>query len=71
MAKNAKTFFIKCKTTIRDAQQKQIKALKKKSGISEDDIRLVEQQIISLADNYLKEAENLLEAKQSELIGKE
>lgn len=69
MAKNAKAIFTKCKTDIRDVQQKQIKALKRKEGLSEDTNRQLQQQLIAIADTYISEAEKILESKQKELLG--
>lgn len=50
LAKNAKSLFVKCKDSIRDAQNKHTKSLKRKDGISVDVVRQVEDQIIAIAD---------------------
>lgn len=61
--------FIKCKDHIRDVQNKHFKTLKKKEGVSSDLMKNVEQQIVSIADNYISQAEKILESKQHELVG--
>lgn len=71
LAKNAKQLFVKCKDHIKDLQNKEMKQLKKKDGVSEDSLRSVEQQIKAMADVYVGEAEKILEGKQKELTGKE
>lgn len=71
LAKNAKQFFVKCRDGIRDVQIKYVKQIKKKESVSEDLARNIENQIISIADGYITQAENILESKQQELIAKE
>lgn len=71
MAKSAKSFFVKCKDSIRDTQMKHIKSLKKKSDIAIDTSRELEQQIVAIADTYIQQAESTFQSKQAELIGKE
>lgn len=71
LAKNAKQLFIKCKDSVRDLQTKQAKSLKKKEGVSEDSIRNAEKQIITIADGFIHQAEEILKTKQSELLGKD
>lgn len=71
MAKSAKSFFVKCKDSIRDTQMKHIRSLKKQSNIAIDTVRELEQQIVAIADSYIQQAENIFQSKQSELIGKE
>nr|CAI5833881.1 unnamed protein product [Callosobruchus analis] len=71
LAKAAKQIFVKCKDAIRDVQIKHVKQVKKKEGVSEDLVRIVEAQIIALADTYIHQAETLLQTKQNELLGKD
>lgn len=71
LAKNAKTLFIKCRDSVRDVQTKYVKQLKKKDGVSQDVARSIEQQIITIADGYIKQGESLLDSKLKELIGKD
>lgn len=68
LAKNAKTLFIKCKDSIRDAQNSTIKKVKRKSEISNDDAYSIQNQITAIADKYVKEAEKMLDSKNSELL---
>lgn len=63
--------FVKCKDGIRDVQIKYIKQIKNKSKLSEDLIRNAEQQIIAIADNFISQADKILESKQNELLGKD
>lgn len=69
LAKNAKQLFVKCKDSVRDVQIKFIKEVKKQDKISEDLIRNVEQQIVAIADQFIAQAESILDRKQSELLG--
>lgn len=69
LAKNAKTLFIKCRDAIKDAQNGQIKKLKKQTDISEDLNHQVQAQITAIANEYIKEAEKMMEIKQAELLG--
>nr|CAH7739656.1 unnamed protein product [Callosobruchus chinensis] len=71
LAKAAKQLFVKCKDAIRDVQIKHVKQIKKKEGVSEDLVRVVEAQIIALADTYIHQADTLLQTKQNELLGKD
>ncbi|VEN58128.1 unnamed protein product [Callosobruchus maculatus] len=71
LAKAAKQLFVKCKDAIRDVQIKHVKQVKKKEGVSEDLVRVVEAQIVALADTYIHQAETLLQTKQNELLGKD
>lgn len=69
LAKNAKSLYIKCRDSIKDAQNQNIKKVKKLTDISEDLNFQVQTQITAIANDYINEAEKLLETKQSELLG--
>lgn len=69
LAKSAKAFFVKCKDSIRDTQSKNIKSIKSKTGVSEDLIKSVESQVVTISDGYIKQAEDILVKKQQELLG--
>nr|CAD7593454.1 unnamed protein product [Timema genevievae] len=71
LAKNAKTLYIKCRDSIKDVQNKFIKDVKTKTNISQDDSHIIQDQIVCLADQYVSTAEKILEAKHTELIGKD
>lgn len=51
----------------RDSNEK-IKALKKNSEISEDDIKKAEDDIQKKTDNYIKEVDKVVEAKEKEIM---
>ncbi|XP_062550187.1 ribosome-recycling factor, mitochondrial [Armigeres subalbatus] len=69
LAKNAKSLFIKCRDSIKDAQNQTIKKVKKQANISEDVNFQVQAQVTAIANGYIKEAEKMLEIKQGELLG--
>lgn len=69
LSKNAKILFLKCKDGIKDVQNTQIKKLKKMTEISTDENHSVQLQVTAIADTYIIQAEKLLEAKQTELLG--
>ncbi|KAK9881999.1 hypothetical protein WA026_018850 [Henosepilachna vigintioctopunctata] len=69
LSKNAKQLFVKCKDSIREVQNRYSKGLKKKEGASEDLSRNIEQQLKALTDQYVSEAEQILNSKQKELLG--
>ncbi|KAF2897249.1 hypothetical protein ILUMI_08922 [Ignelater luminosus] len=71
LAKNAKALFTKCRDSLRDVQNKHLKNLKKKEGVSRDLIKNIEQQIIAIADKHISEAEKIMQSKQHELLGKD
>lgn len=71
LSKNAKTLFIKCRDSIRDAQNSVVRKLKNQKEISKDDNFSVQNQVIGIADQYIAQAEDILEVKQKELLGKE
>nr|CAD7396645.1 unnamed protein product [Timema poppensis] len=71
LAKNAKTLYVKCRDSIKDVQNKFIKDVKTKTNISQDDSHIIQDQIVCLADQYVSTAEKILEAKHTELIGKD
>ena len=51
----------------RDAMDK-FKAMKKKSEITEDDMKNMEKDMQKLTDDYIKEVENLTAKKEKELF---
>ncbi|XP_067012912.1 ribosome-recycling factor, mitochondrial [Anabrus simplex] len=70
LAKNAKMLFVKYRDSIRDIQNKYLKQVKRNSSISEDLSHEAQDQIVSLGHQYVSEMDKILEAKQTELIGK-
>ncbi len=71
LSKGAKTLFIKCRDSIRDAQNSVVKKLKNQKDISQDESFSIQGQVVGIADKYIAEAEELLDVKQKELLGKE
>lgn len=71
LSKNAKTLFVKCRDAIRDAQNGVVRKLKNSKDISKDDNFSIQGQVVGIADKYIAQAEDILEIKQKELLGKE
>lgn len=69
LSKNAKALYIKCRDSIKDAQNNVIKKLKRQTDISQDENHSIQGQVTSIADKYIGQAEKLLETKQKELVG--
>ncbi|KAL1456645.1 hypothetical protein WDU94_001359, partial [Cyamophila willieti] len=72
LIKNAKGLFIKCKNNIRDIQNKYIKTVKNKEkseGLSQDDVHSINDQLKLIGDQYIEQAEKMLNDKQQELKG--
>lgn len=68
LAKNAKTLFIKCRDGIKDVQNGHVRKLKNQKEISIDLSHTVQNQIVAIADEFIVEAEKLLQTKQNELL---
>lgn len=70
LAKSAKVYFQKFKDHSRDIQNRYIREVKKKEKeVSSDLAFSVQQQIHALEEQYVKEAEKIMLAKQNELLG--
>lgn len=71
LSKNAKTLFIKCRDHIKDIQNKFSKTAKQKErdGLSQDMSVRITEQIQFISDQYIAQAEKIMEAKQQELMG--
>lgn len=71
LVKNVKKFGEETKIAIRsirrDANDK-LKALKKDSEISEDDLKKAEDNIQKITDNFVKDIDNIIEAKEKEIM---
>ncbi|CAG0925464.1 unnamed protein product [Notodromas monacha] len=69
LAKNAKLFFNKCKENIRDLRNKYVADVKKMDkSFSVDVLFSVEQQVHAMSENYVHAAEEIMKAKQAELL---
>lgn len=71
LSKNAKSLFIKCRDSIKDSQNSVLKKLKNNSDISKDENFSIQGQVAGIANKYIAQAEEMLETKQKELLGKE
>lgn len=69
LAKNAKALFIKCRDHIKDAQNEVLRKVKRNTEIPEDDNHSAQGQLTQIADEYVAQAEKMLETKQKELLG--
>lgn len=69
LSKNAKTLFIKCRDTIKDAQNQVIRKLKRQTDISQDENHSIQGHVGEIGDEFIAQAERLLEVKQKELVG--
>lgn len=69
LSKNAKGFHTKCCDNIRDIRNKHIKVIKQKEGLAKDLVFRIENSIDNLSNQYTSKAEELLKAKQKELVG--
>jgi len=69
LSKNAKSFYTKCCSNIRDIRNKQVKTVKNKEGLAKDLTFRMENYIDILSNQYVSKAEQLLETKQKELLG--
>lgn len=71
LSKNAKSLFVKCRDSIKESQNLVLKKLKNKSDISKDDNFSIQGQVAGIADKYIAQAEEMLDTKQKELLGKD
>lgn len=63
--------YVKCRDNIREAQNKNLRNVKKQDNISKDLAFDVQAQVILMADKYVAEAEQVYNNKHTELLGKE
>lgn len=68
LAKSAKALFIKCRDSVKDAQNQHIKKLKGNKEISSDLNHQLQNQIVALGETYIAEADKLFQTKHSELL---
>lgn len=68
LAKSAKALFIKCRDGVKDIQNSHLKKVKANQEISSDLNHQIQKQIITIADEFVAEADKLLQIKQSELL---
>ncbi|KAJ0175922.1 hypothetical protein K1T71_008096 [Dendrolimus kikuchii] len=70
LAKNAKAMYIKCRDAIKEVQNDYIKKVKRQTGVSEDTIFSVIQQINMMGEQFQNEAKGIFETKHNDLVGK-
>lgn len=68
LAKSAKALFIKCRDSVKDAQNDHLKKLKGNKEISSDLNHQLQSQVTAIADTYIIEADKLFQTKQGELL---
>lgn len=68
LAKNAKSVFIRYRDLIKNIQNEFVRKVKDNTKISEDDNHAAQNQLIEIADSYVKQAEQIFETKQNELL---
>ncbi len=71
LVKLVKKYAEEAKIAVRSIRRDTIekyKAMKKKSEITEDDLKLTEKEIQDLTDTYIKEVDKVAEAKEKELL---
>lgn len=68
LAKNAKALYIKCRDNLKDIKNKELKKLKSKPSISEDQVRRIHAQLEAICEKYIKDADVILDAKQKDLL---
>ena len=70
LAKNVKKYGEEAKVAVRNIRRdllEKLKAQKKKSEITEDDLKIAEKDIQKLTDDYIKEIDKITEKKDKEL----
>ncbi|MDD6261946.1 MAG: ribosome recycling factor [Clostridiales bacterium] len=71
LAKSVKKYGEESKVTVRNVRRDAMdkyKAMKKKSEITEDDLKIVEKDIQELVDKYVKEIDKVVAAKEKEIL---
>lgn len=71
LAKGVKKYGEEAKVTVRNVRRDAMdkyKAMKKKSEITEDDLKSVEKDIQELVDKYVKEIDKVVAAKEKEIL---
>lgn len=71
LAKNVKKYGEEGKVSIRGLRRDALdgyKAQKKKSEITEDDLKIIEKDITEMVDKYIKEVDKICDAKEKEIL---
>lgn len=69
LSKSAKSFFIKCRDDIKDIRTQYIKKVKNVDKLPQDTSFRVQEYIEVFTNQYIQQAEKILETKQKELMG--
>ncbi|CAK9805154.1 Ribosome-recycling factor, mitochondrial [Anthophora plagiata] len=69
LAKTAKQYFVKCKDAINEIRNQHVRELKRQENIPIDLVYKGENYISAMQKQYVSKAEQLLKAKQKELLG--
>ncbi|CAK9810239.1 Ribosome-recycling factor, mitochondrial [Anthophora quadrimaculata] len=69
LAKTAKQYFVKCKDAISEIRNQHIRELKRHANVPTDLVYRGENYIGAMQKEYVSKAEQLLKAKQKELLG--
>lgn len=71
LAKTVKKYAEECKVAVRNVRRDAMdkyKAAKKKSEITEDDLKIIEKDVQELVDKYVKEIDKVSAAKEKEIM---
>lgn len=71
LAKTVKKYAEECKVAVRNVRRDAMdkyKAAKKKSEITEDDLKIIEKDVQELVDKYVKEIDKVAAAKEKEIM---
>lgn len=69
LAKTAKQYFVKCKDAISEIRNQHVRELKRQTDVPTDLVYRGENYISAMQKEYVSKAEQLLKAKQKELLG--
>ncbi|PWL48702.1 MAG: ribosome recycling factor [Clostridiales bacterium] len=71
LARSVKKYGEEAKVAVRNIRRdalEKFKAQKKKSEITEDDLKIAEKDVTELVDKYIKEVDKVVEAKEKEIL---
>lgn len=71
LARSVKKYGEEAKVVVRNIRRdalEKFKAQKKKSEITEDDLKIAEKDVTELVDKYIKEVDKVVEAKEKEIL---
>lgn len=73
LAKSAKSIFVKCRDSIKDVQSKYNRTIKnkEKGGLSQDTSQASQNQVNSVGEQFVAQAQKIYQDKEAELLGKD